>query len=80
MVPLAAMRIMCSLNLIGSHSSKSTSTDSANNMTEPRTHILALLLSVMVDGLSNRRSDYRSFSEMAIVVRISIILGALPVM
>ncbi|KAJ6088376.1 hypothetical protein N7486_009637 [Penicillium sp. IBT 16267x] len=71
---------MRSLNFIGSHGSKSTSTHSANNMTKPRTHFLTLLLSVVVDGLGNRGSDYCSFGEMAIVVRIAIILGALPVM
>lgn len=79
MFPLAAMRIMCSLNFIGSHSSKRTSTHSPNNMTKSRAHVLSLLLSVMVDGLGNRRSNRGSFGEMAIVVRIASILGALPV-
>jgi hypothetical protein len=48
-------------------------------MTKTRTHVLALLLPVMVDGLSNCRSNCRSFGEMAIVVRVAI-LRALAVM
>ncbi|KAJ5768916.1 hypothetical protein N7520_003475 [Penicillium odoratum] len=71
------MGIVRSLNLIGCHSPKCTSTHRAKDMPKPTTYILSLLLPVMVYGLSNSNSCHCPFDEVAIMVRVAIVCALL---